>query len=300
MAGSLLALLDDIATLLDDISVISKVAAKKTAGVLGDDLAVNAEKVSGMAAAREIPVVWAVAKGSMVNKIIIVPAILLLSAFLPALITPVLIAGGTYLCYEGAEAIWHAIRHRGSHSHASSEALMADPNADLVQVEKEKIKGAIRTDFILSLEIIVISISTMTHLPFLTQTLALVVIAVLMTVGVYGLVAMIVKIDDLGLYLAKGKSMLQGLGRFLLWLSPALMRGLTIVGTAAMLLVGGGIITHSVEHYLSHGASFAERLATGSGVLDAVLPIVMNGVLGLLIGLGVVAAVTLFGKKSSH
>ncbi len=298
MAGSLLALLDDIATLLDDISVLSKVAAKKTAGVLGDDLAVNAEKVSGVMAARELPVVWAVAKGSMINKVIIVPLILLLSAFLPALITPVLIVGGAYLCYEGAETIWHALKHRGEHDHSASEALLDDPNADLVALEKEKIQGAIRTDFILSLEIIVISISTMTHVSFAMQALALSAVAILMTVGVYGLVAMIVKIDDLGLHLSKGKALLQGLGRFLLWLSPALMRGLTVVGTAAMLLVGGGILTHSLEHYLGHGAALTVLVATGTAWLDTLLHTGINGVVGLLVGLLVIGAVAIAPKKS--
>ncbi|KJS09653.1 MAG: membrane protein [Gammaproteobacteria bacterium BRH_c0] len=297
MASSLLALLDDITTLLDDIGAMSKVAAKKTAGVLGDDLAVNAEKVSGVVAARELPVVWAVAKGSMVNKVIIVPLILLLSAFLPALITPVLIVGGTYLCYEGAETIWHAIKHRGKSDHSATEALLEDPNADLVAVEKDKIKGAIRTDFILSLEIIVISISTMAEVPFAKQALALCVIAILMTAGVYGLVAMIVKIDDLGLYLAKGKALVKGLGRFLLWLSPALMRGLTIVGTAAMLLVGGGILTHSLEHYLGHRAALSEWVATSASWLDGILHTGINGLAGLFVGLVVVAGVTLINRK---
>ncbi|MCG8669177.1 MAG: DUF808 domain-containing protein [Pseudomonadales bacterium] len=299
-AGSLLSLFDDIATLLDDISVMSKVATQKTAGVLGDDLAVNAEQVSGVRASREIPVVMAVAKGSMLNKFIIVPLILALSFFLPVLITPLLVAGGLFLCYEGAEKVWHKLSHSKDKDHSQAKALLEDNEADLRKVEEKKIKGAIRTDFILSLEIIVIALSTMSEYPFAKQAAALSFVAIAMTIFVYGLVAAIVKIDDLGLYLSKGKAMAAGVGRFLLWLAPTIMKLLTIVGTIAMFLVGGGILTHSAEAVIDFH-HLLESIHSGVAILDGILPTLVNGVIGLICGAILVLLMSfvapLFGKK---
>ncbi|MEO2269122.1 DUF808 domain-containing protein [Pseudoalteromonas sp. YIC-656] len=282
MAGaSLLTLLDDITALLDDIATMSKVATKKTAGVLGDDLALNAQQVSGVNADRELPVVWAVAKGSMLNKAILVPAALLISAFIPWLITPLLMLGGLFLCFEGAEKLVHGKEHQAEQP-AVNEPLTPE-------AEKEKIKGAIRTDFILSAEIIVISLGTVAAASFINQVLVLSVIAVVMTVGVYGLVAGIVKLDDAGLYLlqrgvATKNSISRALGRFLLVLAPWLMKVLAIVGTAAMFLVGGGIIVHGIEplhHLVSH---WGEVAAQHSSVLEGLIGIAANGVVGLVSG----------------
>lgn len=295
--GSLLTLLDDIATLLDDISVMSKVAAKKTAGVLGDDLAVNAEQVGGVRAARELPVVWAVAKGSMLNKLIIVPSILLLSVVLPWLITPILIVGGCYLCFEGAEKVWHSIKHKGKKDHASAKALINNPKADLVALEKKKIKGAIKTDFILSIEIIVIALSTMSEYPFAKQATALAFVAIVMTVAVYGLVALIVKIDDAGYFLVDKQGALEKLGRFLLWFAPAIMKSLTVIGTAAMFLVGGGIITHSLEHYLGEAASFTHFLEVEIAVIEGLIHTLYNGVVGGVIGALIVVVMSQFSHE---
>jgi predicted DNA repair protein MutK len=248
MAGaSLLALLDDIATVLDDVAILTKVAAKKTSGVLGDDLALNAQQVAGVRAEREIPVVWAVAKGSFVNKLILVPAALLIAAFVPWLITPLLVLGGLFLCYEGVEKVWHKIAHRDeleAEAEKLTEALV-QPDVDLVAFEKDKIKGAIRTDFILSAEIIVISLGIVAGKPLATQVLVLSTIAIAMTIGVYGLVAAIVKLDDAGLHLSRQGGAAAGLGRALLAFAPRLMKTLAFVGTAAMFLVGGGILVHS-------------------------------------------------------
>jgi uncharacterized protein len=272
MATSLLALLDDIATILDDVSVMTKVAAKKTAGVLGDDLALNAQQVSGVAAARELPVVWAVAKGSLANKAILVPAALAISAFAPWAVTPLMMAGGAFLCYEGFEKLAHRWLHRGgddAHRKQLAQAL-ADPAVDLVAVEKQKIKGAVRTDFILSAEIIVISLGTVATAPLPQRIGVLVGIALIMTVGVYGLVAGIVKLDDAGLHLhrsagdgafARGK---RALGGAILRAAPYLMKGLTIAGTAAMFLVGGGILAHGVPAL--HHAVYRNR--SGSNCFD--------------------------------
>lgn len=300
-AGSLLSLFDDIATLLDDISMMSKVATQKTAGVLGDDLAVNAEQVSGVRAAREIPVVLAVAKGSLINKAIIVPLILALSYFLPLLITPILVAGGLFLCYEGAEKVWHHLAHPKVKDHSQAKALIEDFEADLRKVEEIKIKGAIRTDFILSLEIIVIALSTMSDYPFVKQAVALSFVAIAMTIFVYGLVAVIVKIDDFGLYLSKGKNVAQHTGRFLLWLSPMIMKLLTIVGTIAMFLVGGGILTHSAEAVIDlHHILDAAK--TDFDLLNVLIPPLANGLIGLFCGAVLVAAHALIfrvlGKKA--
>ncbi|UTA47671.1 DUF808 domain-containing protein [Simiduia sp. 21SJ11W-1] len=259
-SANLLILLDDIAAVLDDVAVMTKVAAKKTAGVLGDDLALNAQQVSGVRAERELPVVWAVAKGSAFNKLILVPAALAISAFIPWLIVPLLMLGGLYLCYEGVEKLWHSVAHREQKQQdrkALHNALL-NPAADLVAFEARKIKGAIRTDFILSAEIIVIALGTVSQAPFATQVLVVTSIAALMTIGVYGLVALIVKLDDIGLYLLsrEGDSLAtrckRKLGAGLLAFCPWLMKGLSVVGTAAMFLVGGGILVHGVPA-LHHG-----------------------------------------------
>jgi predicted DNA repair protein MutK len=286
MAGaSLLALLDDIATVLDDVAVLSKVAAKKSAGVLGDDLAVNAEQVSGVQAKRELPVVWAVAKGSLVNKVILVPAALLVSQFAPWAVTPLMVLGGLFLCYEGFEKVAHRFLHSAGDDAAARAAVTAaaaDPAVDLVAWERDKIKGAIRTDFILSAEIIVITLGVVGAAPFATRLGTLSAIALLMTVGVYGLVAGIVKLDDAGLHLAsrRGDGALDGalraLGRGLLGAAPRLMKFLGVAGTVAMFLVGGGILTHALHLVPSNVAlalltDLAVGAAAGAVVLGAVL-----------------------------
>jgi uncharacterized protein len=254
MASSLLALIDDIATILDDVAVLTKVAAKKTAGVLGDDLALNAQQVAGVTADREIPVVWAVCKGSLINKLILVPAALLISLVAPQLVTPLLMIGGAFLCFEGFEKVFHHLVHGKEDAEQENKlmAALADPSVDMVALEKEKIKGAIRTDFILSAEIIAITLGTVQASPWTTQLTVLAGVAVLMTVGVYGLVAGIVKLDDLGLYLSRLPSrsgrggVLQAVGRGLLLSAPWLMKALSVAGTVAMFLVGGGILLHGL------------------------------------------------------
>ena len=282
MASSLLALLDDIATLLDDVSVMTQVAAKKTAGVLGDDLALNAKQVSGVDPARELPVVWAVAQGSLVNKAILVPAALVLSTFLPWAVIPLMILGGAYLCFEGVEKIGHKWLHKAedeAHHREITEALV-NPDVDLVQFERDKIKGAIRTDFILSAEIIVISLGTIAQASLAERVGVLIAISLVMTVGVYGFVAGIVKLDDAGLDLSRRSSRAaQALGRVLLWISPWLMKALSVLGTAAMFLVGGGIVTHSVP-VLHH---FIEGLA-GPGASGKAVSLLADLVVGLAIG----------------
>ncbi len=294
MASSLLALLDDITTILDDVSVLTKVAAKKTSGVLGDDLALNAQQVSGVAADRELPVVWAVAKGSLVNKAILVPAALAISALVPWLITPLLMLGGAFLCYEGVEKLVHVFRRRtaADEAHASELArAVADPAVDLVALEKDKIKGAIRTDFILSAEIIVISLGTVATAPLPQRVGVLVGIALLMTVGVYGLVAGIVKLDDGGLHLLRqagdgaAARAQRALGAGILRLAPWLMKGLSVAGTAAMFLVGGGIIGHGIAP-LHHAV---QALAAASAV-PLLLSLVADAVTGIVAGAIVVAA----------
>jgi predicted DNA repair protein MutK len=294
--GSLLALLDDIATILDDVAVLTKVATKKTAGVLGDDLALNAQQVSGVRAEREIPVVWAVAKGSMVNKAILVPAALAISAFVPWLITPLLIVGGLFLCFEGVEKLAHKFLHSKAEDDAHHAALtqaLTDPNADLVAVERDKIKGAIRTDFILSAEIIVIALGTVADKPLTTQVAVLVSIAALMTVGVYGLVAGIVKLDDLGLYLSKRGGAQAALGRGIVRAAPWLMKALSIAGTAAMFLVGGGIVVHGIPalHHLVQG-----WMAAAGGGAAWIVEQLGNAGIGIAAGVVVLVVVTL-GKK---
>jgi len=303
MAGSsLLLLIDDIAAVLDDVAVMTKVAAKKTAGVLGDDLALNAEQVAGVRAERELPVVWAVAKGSFINKAILVPAALLISAFIPWLITPLLMIGGAYLCYEGVEKLAHKLLHTDAEEkaeHNALEAALHNPHVNMAEYEKEKIKGAIRTDFVLSAEIIVITLGAIAQAAFITQVAAVIAVAIIMTVGVYGFVALIVKLDDMGLHLLQKQG--QGawlnaqhkLGKGLLLTAPVLMKVLAVAGTVAMFLVGGGILAHglpfmhglvhSIEHYYG---GFA---ATLGGSLA-------NMVLGVVAGAVVLAVVTSVGK----
>jgi predicted DNA repair protein MutK len=292
-------LLDDIATVLDDVALLTKVAAKKTAGVLGDDLALNAQQVAGVRAERELPVVWAVAKGSFINKAILVPGALLLSAVAPWAITPLLMAGGLFLCFEGFEKVAHKLLHKpDATEQAQLVNALLDPMVDLVAVEKDKIKGAIRTDFILSTEIIVITLGTVAASPFMTQFTVLAGVALLMTVGVYGLVAGIVKIDDLGLYLSQRKTSLaealqQKLGRGLLLAAPLLMKSLSVLGTLAMFLVGGGILAHG-WHDLGQGI---EQLSVAMGsTLQPVLGALLNMGLGLLAG-GVALLVVTLGQR---
>ncbi|OLQ72885.1 hypothetical protein BIT28_06790 [Photobacterium proteolyticum] len=298
MAGaSLLALLDDIATVLDDVAVMSKVAARKTAGVLGDDLALNAQQVSGVRAEREIPVVWAVAKGSFRNKLILVPAALLISAFAPWLITPMLLVGGLFLCYEGFEKVVEKMLH--SPQLKESELLDGlDKADDVVEFEKQKIKGAIRTDFVLSAEIIVIALGTVQEVPIVTQVLVISLIAVLMTIGVYGLVAGIVKLDDLGLYLVRNSyvaSYKHAVGNTLINAAPYLMKFLAVIGTIAMFLVGGGIVVHSIpnSHALVHHLAERVDMIPGGPLM---LPALVNAVIGLLSGALVLAGISFFGR----
>lgn len=288
MAGSsLLALIDDISAVLDDVASMTKVAARKTAGVLGDDLALNAQQVTGVRADRELPVVWAVAKGSLLNKAILVPAALLISAVAPWLVVPLLMFGGLFLCYEGAEKLLHKLlhRHEDDGKQARLEAL-ADPDIDLVAFERDKIRGAVRTDFILSAEIIAITLGTVASASFVNQLAVLSTIALVITLGVYGLVAGIVKLDDAGLYLSQRSSAFaQSLGRGLLALAPWLMKTLSVVGTAAMFMVGGGILSHGlppVEAALHHAAEWA---AQDVGLLVALLPTLFNALLGIVAGL---------------
>lgn len=293
-AGSLLTLLDDIATLLDDVSL----AAKKTAGVLGDDLALNAQQVTGVSADRELPVVWAVAKGSFINKAILVPAALLISAFAPWAILPLLMIGGAYLCFEGFEKIAHKWLHPETEQERAQRKLAArDQNVDMVAFEKERIKGAVRTDFILSAEIIVLALGVVSTRPFLDQVGVLVIVAVLITAGVYGLVAGIVKLDDLGLYLKKSaSSLVQNIGAGLLWLAPVLMKVLSIVGTAAMFMVGGGIIAHGVP-LIHHGIEGLTADATQAvGGFSMVVPTLLDAVVGIIAGAVALLLVTVASK----
>ena len=313
MASSLLLLLDDIAAVLDDVAVMSKMAARKsaamaddvavltkvsaqkTAGVLGDDLALNAQQVTGVSANREIPVVWQVAKGSMLNKAILVPAALAISAFMPWLVTPLLMVGGAFLAFEGFEKVAHKFLHKeeAATHRAELEAALADPGVDMAQMEKDKVKGAIRTDFILSAEIIAITLGTVAGQDFWTQLAVLVGIALLMTVGVYGLVGGIVKLDDLGLWLSqKASGAAQAIGRGILWLAPWLMKFLSVAGTAAMFLVGGGIIAHGIGP-LHHLIQDWKAAAGGMGWL---LEMLANAVVGIVVGGIVVAVVTAVQK----
>ena len=298
--GSLLALLDDITTILDDVAVMTKVAAKKTAGVLGDDLALNAQQVSGVNADRELPVVWAVMKGSALNKAILVPAALLISAFLPAwVITTLLMLGGAFLCFEGFEKVFHRFFHspdEDADHHAQRQQANADPSKDLVALEKDKIKGAIRTDFILSAEIIVIALGTVANQSLLKQATTLVLISILRTVGVYGLVAGIVKLDDLGLWLTKkAGAVSKSLGRAILAFAPMLMRFLTIAGTAAMFLVGGSIILHGLPMLHHHVPSLVSLV--GGGTLSRFFfPVLADALTGIIVGALCVGFWTLWNK----
>jgi predicted DNA repair protein MutK len=307
-AGSLLALLDDIATILDDVSVMTQMAAKKTAGVLGDDLALNAQQVNGVAAERELPVVWAVAKGSLINKLILVPAALTISYFAPWAITPLLMLGGAYLCFEGFEKIAQKYLH-GAHEEDVHDAVLeravTDQNVDLVALEKEKIEGAIRTDFILSAEIIVIALGTVATADFAKQVTVVSVIAIIMTFGVYGLVAGIVKLDDFGLHLMqkKGqglhKQLLRKVGEKLLSAAPYLMRSLAVIGTIAMFVVGGSIIGHGISalhHFREQTAEFLGTLPAIGGMLAVIAPILVDAILGLLVGAVCVATFEIANK----
>jgi len=304
MAGaSLLALIDDIATILDDVALMTKVAAKKTAGVLGDDLALNAQQVSGVRAERELPVVWAVAVGSLKNKLILVPAALAISRFLPAAVTPLLMLGGLYLCLEGVEKLAHKWLHAATDEapHAAADAVeaveLADATIDLPTLEAEKIKGAIRTDFVLSAEIVVIALGTVADAPFATQVAVLSGIGLIMTVGVYGIVAGIVKMDDLGLHLlSRSGSVARSIGRGLLLAAPRLMKALTVIGTAAMFLVGGGILAHgipAVHHGIAHAAELAGGVPAVGGLLAASTSLLLDALVGIVGG-----SLTLIGVKA--
>jgi len=284
--ASLLALLDDIATALDDVAILTKIATKKTAGVLGDDLALNAQQVAGVRADRELPVVWAVAKGSLVNKAVLVPAALAISALAPWAVTPLLMAGGLFLCYEGVEKLAHRFLHEPEEDEARKAEIaraLADPAVDLMALERSRVKGAIRTDFILSAEIIVIALGIVADAPFGTRVSVLALIALLMTVGVYGLVAAIVKLDDFGLYLSRrpGQGARQSLGRGIVKSAPYLMKGLSIAGTAAMFLVGGGILAHGLPGFESWLHHFTDGLGAGVGFL---VPMLVNALLGIAAG----------------
>jgi len=327
-SGSLLALLDDIATILDDValmtkvaakksaamaddvSVMTKVAAQKTAGVLGDDLALNAQQVSGVRADREIPVVWAVCKGSFINKLILVPAALLIGTFAPWAVTPLLMVGGAFLCFEGFEKIAHKFLHAPHEDAAEHESRVlanANPAVDLVAFEKDKIKGAVRTDFILSAEIIAITLGTVATAPFAQQVAVLSSIALIMTVGVYGLVAGIVKLDDLGLWLnSKTSSVARAIGSGILRAAPWLMKGLSIAGTAAMFLVGGGILVHgvpAVHHWVEAAGAASAQWPVGP-LWEVLVPNLLNAVVGIVAGGLVLAGVMLIkrlrGKSAAH
>ncbi len=294
MAGaSLLTLLDDIASVLDDVALMTKVAAKKTAGVLGDDLALNAQQVSGVRAERELPVVWAVAKGSFRNKLILVPAALLISAFIPWAVTPLLMFGGVFLCYEGFEKLAHKFLHSQDEVMVQQNQLrhaVADPEVDMLAFEKDKVKGAIRTDFILSAEIIAITLGTVALASFGKQVVVLSGIAILMTVGVYGLVAGIVKLDDAGLYLNQrsgqglGSRLQRSLGRGILFTAPYMMKSLSVLGTAAMFMVGGGIITHGIHPAQVWIDQLALSFTASSSLLAALLPTFLNAIVGIIAG----------------
>lgn len=304
MASSLLALLDDITTILDDVAVLTKVAAKKTAGVLGDDLALNAQQLTGFKADRELPVVWKVFKGSLVNKAILVPAALAISAVAPWAVTPLMMVGGAFLAFEGVEKLAHKLLHSREEDEAHEKELleaMVNPQVDLVAVERDKIKGAIRTDFILSAEIVILSLGAMAAADLMTRTVALIGIALLMTVGVYGLVAGIVKLDDFGLHLTRrAGGAAQAAGRGIIRAAPWLMKGLSIAGTAAMFLVGGSILAHGIPP-LGHGI---EELAHDAGAFGTVLAMLLEALVGIVAGAILVAAWTLLqrvrGKRPAH
>jgi len=299
MASSFFALLDDIATILDDVAVMAKVATKKTAGVLGDDLALNAEQVTGVEPTRELPVVWAVTKGSFKNKAILVPAALLISAFASWAITPLLMIGGAFLCYEGFEKVAHKLLHSPQEvaaQHQQLVAAVADPSVDIVAFEQKKIQGAIRTDFILSAEIIVISLGTLAAATFGMQVAVLVTISVLFTVGVYGLVAGIVKLDDLGLHLTRRGGPTATLGRGILFTAPYLLKLLSLAGTVAMFLVGGGILMHGIPPIEHAVAAWTQDLGAAASLVQALA----SGLVGVLAGGLAAGAVTLVKKLGAR
>ncbi|QIC70847.1 DUF808 domain-containing protein [Acinetobacter indicus] len=300
MASSLLLLLDDIATVLDDVAVMSKMAAKKTAGVLGDDLALNAQQVSGVRSERELPVVWRVAKGSFVNKLILVPLALLISVVAPWLINPLLVVGGLFLCYEGVEKVLHSLHKKKAKTAEEAQQELIKTETDLATFETEKIKGAVRTDFILSAEIIVISLGTVATAAFGVKVTVLSIIAIAMTIGVYGLVAFIVKIDDIGLHLSEQASNFkQSVGRGLLAFAPILMKILSIVGTLAMFLVGGGIINHAiplVHHFTEDSVEYVQEIPNIGSIFGALTPTLINFAVGFIAGLIVVGLIGLVKK----
>ncbi|MDO4223672.1 MAG: DUF808 domain-containing protein [Acinetobacter sp.] len=307
MASGLLILLDDIAAVLDDVAVMSKLAAKKTAGVLGDDLALNAQQVAGVKADRELPVVWSVAKGSFVNKLILVPLALFISVIAPWLINPLLLIGGLFLCYEGVEKLvhaWHERKHKPDDAEHDDEAQLSQfaglSESELMQMEKDKIKGAIRTDFILSAEIVVITLGTVATATLLNKILVLSAIAVVMTVGVYGLVALIVKLDDFGLYLsAKKASAQQAIGRALLAFAPWLMKALSVVGTLAMFLVGGGIVNHVIpafHHGIEYTVKYLQQVPHMGSILGTLGENALNFVIGFIAGAIVLLMVSMVQK----
>ena len=307
-ASSLLALIDDIASVLDDVSVLTKVAAKKTAGVLGDDLALNAQQVAGVQTARELPVVWAVAKGSLRNKVILVPAALAISALAPWAVTPLLMIGGAFLCYEGFEKLAHRFLHppgEDTEHHQQLVAALTNPDVDVVALERDKIKGAIRTDFILSAEIVAITLGTVATSPFFTRVTVLSAISLIMTVGVYGLVAGIVKLDDAGLYLSRrtgdgtGARFQRRIGAMILKAAPILMKGLSVGGTIAMFLVGGGILTHGIpplHHLIEAVAQGAGGVPGVGGILAGLVPLLGDGLTGLVAGAIIVGVVMLIRR----
>lgn len=303
-ASSLLVLIDDIATVLDDVAAMSKVAAKKTAGVLGDDLALNAQQVSGIRAERELPVVWAVAKGSLRNKVMLVPAALAISAFVPWAVTPLLMVGGAYLCFEGVEKLAHPFLHGGDDvareaeaEHEALRAALADTDIDMAAFERDKVQGAVRTDFILSAEIVAITLGTVADAPLMQQVVVLSGVSLAITVGVYGLVGGIVKMDDVGLYLSqRGGAAVQAFGRGLLAAAPWLMRVLSVAGTAAMFLVGGGILMHGLPgaHDLVHGVAHqVETTWPGGAWLAPLVPLLLDAAGGVVGGAIVLGAVSL-------
>jgi predicted DNA repair protein MutK len=309
MAGaSLLVLLDDIAAILDDVALMTKVAAKQTAGVLGDDLALNAEQVSGIRAERELPVVWAVAKGSLKNKLILVPTALAISGLTPWLIMPLLMLGGAYLCFEGFEKLAHPLLHTHAEDetqHAELAAAVANPEIDLVAFEHDKIKGAVRTDFVLSAEIIVITLGTVAASAFATKVAVVSGIALIMTAGVYGLVAIIVKLDDVGLYLCQKQGLglwtkiQHQIGKVFLHGAPYLMKTLAVIGTAAMFMVGGGILIHGIpvaHHFIVQLAQSVNVAPSVGGMLEVLTSSLLNALAGIVSGALMLIGVTISGR----
>ena len=295
MAGGFFALLDDVASILDDVAAMTKVATKKTAGVLGDDLALNANQLTGIRASRELPIIWAVSKGSLLNKAIIVPIAFLLSAFLPAVVPLILMIGGAYLCYEGVEKILHRLLHH----HEEATPTQTDDAQTPEQQEQDKIRSAIRTDFILSIEIIVIALASFVGKPLLTQILGLIAVALILTAAVYGVVALIVKMDDLGLYwAARQNRLLQMAGRALLWFAPKLLKALSVAGTAAMFIVGGHLWVEniaSLHHLAQHWTQGLDGFS--AWWVDAALSVGVGSIVGLALFAGVVVVQNLLKRQ---